>query len=64
MKTEPVILLAAIVALVQAIPLGLQIFGVVEFSAEALAYLETLIILMAAIPAAFFARSKVSPVSE
>jgi hypothetical protein len=62
MKAEPVALLAAIVAVVQAVPLGLQIFGVVDFTADQLAYLETFVILLAAIPGALFARSKVSPV--
>ena len=64
MRVEPVALIATIVSVIQAIPLGLVIFGIVDWSTEQLAFTEAFIILVAAVPGTMFARSRVTPVGS
>lgn len=61
MKTEPLAIVAAIVAAVQLVPIGLVLFGAVAWDAQQLAFLELAILTLAGIPGALFARSKVTP---
>ena len=61
MTREPLAIVAAIVAAIQLLPIGRVIFGLVDWSAEQLAFLELAIITLAGIPGAIFARSKVAP---
>ena len=62
MKTEPLAIVASIVAAVQLIPIGLVLFGIADMTAAQLAFAELAILTLAGIPGALFARSRVSPV--
>lgn len=62
MKAEPLAIIAASVVVVQLLAPGAVIFSLVEWSVDQLAYIETLIIAVSAIPATLFVRSRVTPV--
>lgn len=62
MSNEPVGVIAAVLAVVQLVAPGLVIFGVVDFSAEQLAFVEVFVTSVSLAVAAVVVRSKVSPV--
>ncbi len=62
MKAEPLAVIASIVVVVQLLAPGAVIFDLVDWSVVQLAFIESFIIAVSAIPATLFVRSKVTPV--
>ena len=63
MKREPLAVVAAVVVVVQLLAPGAVIFELVDWTAPQLAFVESFVIALSAIPATIFARSRVSPVN-
>ncbi len=63
MKTEPVGVIAGIVAVAQLIVPGLVIFGVADFSVEQLAFVEVFVTTVSLAIGAIVVRARVSPVA-
>ena len=62
MKAEPLAVIAAVVVVVQLLAPGAVIFGLVDWTVDQLAFVESFVIAVSAIPATLFVRSKVTPV--
>ena len=62
MKAEPLAVIASIVVVVQLLAPGVVIFGLVDWTVDQLAFIESFIIALSAIPATLFVRSRVTPV--
>lgn len=64
METEPVVITASIVAAVQAVLAALVLTNVLKLDENQLAGIVIAVEAVLGIPLAFFARSKVKPVSK
>ncbi len=62
MKAEPLAVIASIVVVVQLLAPGAVIFDLVDWTVDQLAFIESFVIAVSAIPATLFVRSKVTPV--
>ena len=63
MKAEPLAVIAAVVVVVQLFAPGVVIFNLVDWTVDQLAFIESFIIALSAIPATLFVRSRVTPVN-
>ncbi|KKL65920.1 hypothetical protein LCGC14_2150170 [marine sediment metagenome] len=64
MNREPLATIAAIVVVIQLLAPGAVIFGLVDWSVDQLAFVESFVIAVSAIPATLFVRTKVTPTSS
>ena len=64
MKREPLATVAAIVVVIQLLAPGAVIFGLVDWSVDQLAFVESFVVAVSAIPATLFVRTQVTPVAN
>ena len=64
MKREPLAAVAAVVVVIQLLAPGAVIFGLVDWSVDQLAFVESFVVAVSAIPATLFVRTQVTPVAN